>query len=129
MLFVPAPVWSVSLLAPFGSGWAEAGAAKEMFTYTAVCVLVYNQKVLVQQQQKSFIWETLNLSTCAERSTNLKKKINLKNVGTIFLNKKLNKIVTCHVSCAMCQLTPVTCHLSLFTCLAYFLSYIKALDA
>ena len=59
-------------------------------------------------KKKYYTWKTLNLSMCADRSTNTKN------------SKKRKKIhvswATYHLSCVMCYLPPVICHLLSFTC-------------
>ena len=57
--------------------------------------------------KKSRKRETLNLSTCADSSTDTKK-------SKIYIFERIKKcqvsFVTCHVSGVRCHLSPVTCH-------------------
>ena len=58
-------------------------------------------------------WETLNISMCADRSTNTKTYIYIK-MSLLHKKNSPQKIprVPCHKSLVTCYLVPVTCHLS-----------------
>ena len=55
-------------------------------------------KTDLNEEEKSRIWETLNLSTCADSSNNTKKSKII--IIIFFLNS--------HVSSVMCHVSPVT---------------------
>ena len=67
--------------------------------------------LILTRQKKSCIWETLNLSTCTDSSTDkisfylMKEKKKLK-------KKKQVLCVRCHVSGVISHIPPVTCHVS-----------------
>ena len=65
--------------------------------------------------EKIPIYETLNLSTCADSSTNTKsqKNIKKKNLCLFFSIRCQVSDVRCHVSCVTCHLSYVTCHISI----------------
>ena len=66
----------------------------------------------LKEKKKSHIWETLNLSMCADSSTNtikyrFSRKEKEKNI--IMIRFQLSYFM-CHVSCGFCCLSLVICH-------------------
>ena len=90
--------------------YAHSGGSK---TETNSQPKKYSKLTKIKISPKSYIWETLNLSTCADSSTNTKKKhVSFVTCLVAHVMCHVQRVI-CHISCVSYQMSPVTCHLSL----------------